>query len=151
MGLGIKWLRREFHQLSADELYQLMVFRQKQLLRIESFRQVDADGLDPLAWHLMAFDPEQGMVAYARICLPFGTDPELRVDRLLCEPMPGLEAALVAQVLDTIDHCFKMTVECEVTDAQLEVLKARGFEMVVDRPASRSGMVSMRREYALER
>ncbi|RRJ83875.1 hypothetical protein [Aestuariirhabdus litorea] len=145
MSLEIGWLQREFHQLSADELYQLMRFRQHQLSGLGLLQEVDADGRDPLAWHLMGFAHERGLVACARFCLPGEEGALIRVDRLLCEPLPGLEEQLFLQVMERVERIFKLPLECEVTDAQIPLLKKRGFDIVVDRPAARSGMVCLHR------
>ncbi|MCL6416075.1 hypothetical protein MIB92_10455 [Aestuariirhabdus sp. Z084] len=141
----INWVRREFHQLSTDELYSLMSFRQRHLLRQNSLQQVDADGRDPLAWHLFALAADQGLIAYGRICLPDSPSEALLIDRLLCEPGLPLEGSLVAEVLAFTDDCFDLPVECEVTDEQMTWWHPYGFDIVVDRPANRHGMIRMQR------
>lgn len=59
-----------FLNLSLDELYQIMNLRQRVFVLEQSCPYVDADGLDPKAWHLMGRDAEGRLLSYARLLGP---------------------------------------------------------------------------------
>ena len=56
-----------FYELSLDELYEIIVFRQEIFIVEQNCPFVDADGKDPLAWHLMVRDNNSKLAAYTRI------------------------------------------------------------------------------------
>ncbi|RUL83905.1 GNAT family N-acetyltransferase [Tautonia sociabilis] len=51
--VAIEWSWRRFEALSAGELYELMGLRQRVFVLEQRCAYVDADGLDPVAWHLL--------------------------------------------------------------------------------------------------
>ena len=56
-----------FYQLSLDELYGIMTLRQEVFIVEQNCPFVDADGKDPLAWHLMMTDEDHQLIAYTRL------------------------------------------------------------------------------------
>ena len=61
------FLCRPFYQLDLDQLYALLKLRQEIFVVEQVCAYLDADSLDQDAWHLMGFDEDGTMVAYARL------------------------------------------------------------------------------------
>ncbi len=59
-----------FDTLSNRLLYRIMQLRQEVFVLEQDCNYLDADGLDPAALHLTAFDGAQNLLAYARILPP---------------------------------------------------------------------------------
>ena len=60
-----------FSALSPGELYEIMALRQEVFVVEQNCPYLDADGKDPLGWHLMGRDEQGRLAAYVRI-LPAG-------------------------------------------------------------------------------
>ncbi len=56
-----------FHELSLQELYNIMALRQEVFVVEQDCPYLDADGSDEAAWHLMGMDKNGRLVAYARL------------------------------------------------------------------------------------
>ncbi len=56
-----------FSALTTEELYKLMALRQEVFVVEQNCPYLDADGKDQNAWHLMGFDDDGKLIAYARI------------------------------------------------------------------------------------
>lgn len=67
----IKWIHKEYHDLSKDELYDLLKLRQEVFIVEQNCNYLDADNYDLNSIHLMAYK-EFELVAYMRI-VPAGT------------------------------------------------------------------------------
>lgn len=65
------WKTKAFQELSLEELYQIMVLRQVVFVVEQNCPYVDADGKDQESFHLLAYDEDEELVAYARL-LPKG-------------------------------------------------------------------------------
>ena len=61
----MKWFWKSWSELSRDEIYELLQLRQAVFVVEQDCPYLDADGLDPEAWHLMGFQDDE-LVAYAR-------------------------------------------------------------------------------------
>jgi len=59
-----------FDQLSRDQLYELMVLRQRVFVVEQECPYLDADGKDSFCLHVMGYDPAGKLMAYARIVPP---------------------------------------------------------------------------------
>lgn len=62
---------QSFSELSLEELYEIMVLRQEIFVVEQDCPYLDADGKDAQGWHLMGYDSDQNLLAYARL-LPEG-------------------------------------------------------------------------------
>lgn len=60
-----------FADLTPFELYEIMALRQEVFVVEQICPYLDADGKDPMAWHLMVRNEERRLVAYTRL-LPVG-------------------------------------------------------------------------------
>ncbi len=56
-----------FHALSCDTLYAVMALRQRVFVVEQRCPYLDADGADPRATHLLGYDADDALVAYARL------------------------------------------------------------------------------------
>ncbi len=63
---------KPFEQLSLQELYDCLAARQAVFIVEQDCPYLDADGLDPAAWHLLGRSSQGTLAAYARL-LPPGT------------------------------------------------------------------------------
>ncbi len=62
---------KQYSELTRDELYDLLQFRQEVFIVEQHCPYMDADGKDKSSWHLWLQDDERQMIAYCRI-LPEG-------------------------------------------------------------------------------
>ena len=60
----------KYKDLSIDELYEAMTLRQQVFVLEQNCPYVDADGLDPLSYHVLGNNDSGKLVSYARICPP---------------------------------------------------------------------------------
>jgi ElaA protein len=67
---------RAWDQLSLEELYALLQFRQEVFVVEQHCPYLDADGKDPLARHLWLDDREGRMLAYCRLLPPGVSYPD---------------------------------------------------------------------------
>lgn len=68
--MGTEVLIKAFSELKMEELYGIMVLRQEVFVVEQTCAYLDADGFDPEAIHLFFKDPNDGIIAYARIIPP---------------------------------------------------------------------------------
>ncbi len=64
-----------FDELTTEQLYQLMALRQEVFVVEQDCPYLDADGKDQASWHVLGYDVQQKLVAYARL-LPKGISYE---------------------------------------------------------------------------
>jgi ElaA protein len=83
----LRWHDRAFDELSARELYAILVLRQRVFVVEQNCVYMDADGLDPQARHMWAEDGEaHEMHAYLRI-IPAGVKyAEVSIGRVITAP-----------------------------------------------------------------
>ncbi len=62
---------KHYSELTRDEVYQLLQFRQEVFIVEQNCPYLDADGKDQSSWHLWLEDGQGQMIAYCRI-LPKG-------------------------------------------------------------------------------
>ena len=78
----LKWVWKKFEELNTDELYGLLVVRQRVFVVEQSCHYLDADGKDTSAFHLMGYLDDR-LVAYARILRPGASYAEVSIGRVL--------------------------------------------------------------------
>ena len=105
------WIYKPYGELELDELYAIMVLRQRVFVVEQRCAYLDADGFDARAWHLFrlantAYPVE--VSAYARIFAPGARYPEASIGRVVTVPenrKAGLGHALMAEALErTAEH-----------------------------------------------
>ncbi len=63
----IQFTCKAFHDLSLEELYEIMYLRQAVFVVEQDCPYIDADGKDQASWHLCGKDEKGVLVAYTRI------------------------------------------------------------------------------------
>jgi ElaA protein len=92
---------RRFEELTAGELYELLRFRQSIFVVEQVSPYPDLDGLDQVAWHLLARS-ERELIGYLRLTAKPGSPPLLRIGRVAVSPSlrrGGLGRMLIEKAL----------------------------------------------------
>ena len=101
---------KAFHELTALQIYTIMALRQEVFVVEQNCAYLDADGKDLRGWHLMGFDDNGKLVAYARL-LPRGISYEKhcsigRVIVALSHRGKGIGQELMRTALAWTDRLF---------------------------------------------
>lgn len=100
------WRYAAWSELTVDELYRMLVLRQRVFVVEQTCAYADADGWDPRASHLWADDAAgTAAIACARIFAPGVKGDEARLGRIVTAPEvrgTGLGRALVVEGLARI-------------------------------------------------
>ena len=99
-----------FNQLYVQELYDIMALRQEVFIVEQSCPYLDADGKDPLSWHLMGRDDTGRLTAYTRL-LPKGVSyPEYTsIGRVVSSPSvrgTGAGREIMVKSIEMTRHLF---------------------------------------------
>jgi len=103
------WQWSRFGELTPDDLYAAVRLREEVFIVEQECVYRDADGRDPVAWHLLGWaDSPSGrtLVAYARIFEPGVRYTEASIGRVVTAPQArgtGLGKALMAEALRRLD------------------------------------------------
>jgi len=81
--MRLRWECKPFHELTADQMYTILCVRQEVFVLEQECLYLDADGKDRRSFHLMGFDDENELVAYARIVEPGVSYDEVSMGRIL--------------------------------------------------------------------
>ena len=101
----IEWQWSRFDDLSAAELYAIVRLREAVFVVEQQCAYPDADGRDPMAWHLLGWherDSKRDLVAYARVFEPGVRYTEGSIGRIVTAPSvrgTGVGRALMAEGL----------------------------------------------------
>jgi ElaA protein len=106
------WRWKAFDDLTNREVYDMLAARSAVFVMEQTCFYTDIDGLDPGAWHLLAYGPaEQGaqLAGYLRVLLPdmsgAAQEPDIRIGRVLTTAPfrgTGLGKAMLERTLDHI-------------------------------------------------
>jgi ElaA protein len=105
----VEWQWSRFGDLALDDLYALVRLRESVFVVEQNCPYPDADGRDPLAWHLLGWDRSIDpavLVAYARIFEPSVRYDEASIGRVVTAPAvrgTGLGKALMAEALRRVE------------------------------------------------
>jgi ElaA protein len=102
------WTWTPYAELSADALYELLALRQAVFVVEQNCPFLDADGLDPLAWHLAGHHDGQ-LVAGMRVFGPGVLQPEAVIGRVVSAPhvrRAGFGKELLRVGLDRLEATF---------------------------------------------
>ena len=103
------WQLARFRDLSVDDLYAIVRLREAVFIIEQNCPYPDADGRDPLAWHLLGWrDGSDGksLAAYARIFEPGIRYHEASIGRIVTSPEvrgTGLGRQLMVEALRTTE------------------------------------------------
>ena len=98
-----------FDELSLRQLYDVMVLRQEVFVVEQRCPYQDADGKDLRAWHVLGFEDEGSLVAYARI-LPCGVSypDHASIGRVVSSPDRRRTGSGRQLMAATLDHLARL-------------------------------------------
>ncbi len=135
-----------FEQLSREQLYELMVLRQRVFVVEQDCPYLDADGKDPVCLHLLGRNPEGKLAAYARIVPPgqrlghspfegpdeLGTYPA--IGRIVTAPEArgkGFGKKVVEEAIRQAEKAFgKRPIKIQAQEYLLKFYTGFGFERI---------------------
>lgn len=107
--MQLTWQCKPFSALSTDELYDLMVLRQRVFVLEQACLYLDADGKDKHAYHLMGWGEDCTLLGYARL-LPAGVSyPDPSFGRVVTAPGArglGLGHKLASEIMACMARLF---------------------------------------------
>ena len=101
---------KKFQELSLAELYDIMMLRQEVFVVEQNCPYLDADGNDPISWHLMGCNADKKLIAYARL-IPRGITYEKypSFGRVVSSPAvrrTGIGRALTKEIINQMEELF---------------------------------------------
>ena len=133
------WQFSRFRDLTVDDLYAIVRLREAVFIIEQNCPYPDADGRDPLAWHLLGWrDGPDGkeLVAYARIFEPGIRYHEASIGRIVTAPVvrkTGLGRLLMVEALQRVGKLAPNQRIKIAAQRRLEnFYKGYGFETVSD-------------------
>lgn len=99
--MGVTWVEKAFADLTVDDLYALLVLRQRVFVVEQDCPFQEADGVDPQARHLMGFR-DGALVACARLVPAGAKHPQRSIGRVATAPEArgeGLGQALMREAI----------------------------------------------------
>lgn len=101
---------KAFYELTSHQLYAIMALRQEVFIVEQNCPYLDADGKDLKGWHLMGYDDDSKLMAYARL-LPKGVsyDNFVSIGRIATSPSvrgTGVGQSLMKAALDNMELLF---------------------------------------------
>ncbi|HET7819552.1 MAG TPA: GNAT family N-acetyltransferase [Bacteroidia bacterium] len=104
-----KWLCKHFNDLSNEELYEIFRLRIEVFVVEQNCPYQDADRKDYKGFHLMGYDINQTLIAYARI-LPEGISyKEVSIGRVITSPVArktGAGKSLMQKAMEIIKEKY---------------------------------------------
>jgi ElaA protein len=101
---------KPFYELTAPQLYTIMALRQEVFVVEQNCPYIDADGKDLKGWHIVGYDDDGKLVAYARL-LPKGVSYESHVSigRVVVSASfrsKGIGRKLMQAAIDNLEQLF---------------------------------------------
>ncbi len=129
------WRLKRFHEMTVDELYNILQLRNEVFIIEQNCVYQDVDGKDQTAWHLMGIDDSQ-LIAYTRI-LPAGIsyeDPSIgRVVTLPSKRRSGLGRELMHASIAECERLFgKTPITLSTQSYLIHFYESLGFSTVGD-------------------
>ena len=124
-----------FDQLSLTQLYDIMALRQEIFVVEQNCPYLDADGKDQAAYHLLGWDQQGNLVAYARLLAPGTAYPDYAsIGRVIIQASHrrgGLGGRLMQKAIHAARTAFdqariKISAQCYL----IEFYESLGFEPV---------------------
>ena len=108
---ALRWRWCRFDELDVHELDAIYRARQQVFAVEQNCPFVDADGLDPVSWHLAAWDagPPEVPLAYARVVSPGRKYAEASIGRVITTAAArgtGLGRALMRRAIAACERTF---------------------------------------------
>ena len=86
MEQSLRWLCKQFNELTPSELYDLLRLRSQVFVVEQSAIYLDLDGRDQSAYHLLLVDGHDALVACCRLLPPGVLYPEAAIGRVVIDP-----------------------------------------------------------------
>ncbi|MFN2636493.1 MAG: GNAT family N-acetyltransferase [Gemmatimonadaceae bacterium] len=105
----ISWQWSRFSELTPEDLYAVVRLREAVFIVEQKCPYPDADGRDPVAWHLLGWlkrSQSRTLAAYARVFEPGLRYEQGSIGRIVTDPHfrgGGFGRALMAEALDRLD------------------------------------------------
>jgi ElaA protein len=80
------WQLKQYHDMSRDELYDILALRQSVFVVEQHCAYLDADGRDAHSWHLTGRGATGDLTAYLRIVAPGHRFAEPSIGRVIIHP-----------------------------------------------------------------
>jgi ElaA protein len=101
---------KPFYELTVSQLYAIIALRLEIFVLEQNCPYQDCDGIDSQSWHMMGFNDDGKIVAYARL-IPKGVAYEnhASLGRVLTDHSirrTGIGRALMKEVLEKMDQLF---------------------------------------------
>lgn len=106
--MSLTWVFKKFEELSSAELYAIMQLRNEVFVVEQNCVYQDADGKDPMCWHLAGWDGTN-LVAYTRIISPGIAFKEASIGRVVTSPRyrrTGAGRKLMEESISRTFHLF---------------------------------------------
>jgi len=103
------WRCMTYKQIGTDLMYRILAVRQTVFVVEQDCPYQDADGLDQIAWHLLAEDKQQQIAAYLRILPPGISYTEPSLGRVLTSAdyrTHGLGKLAITKAVEQIECLF---------------------------------------------
>lgn len=100
--MGVQWTLKPFPDLDAEELYKVLVLRQRVFVVEQACAYLDCDGRDTRALHLLGWIADRSLGAYARLLAPGITFCEASIGRVVVDPAvrrAGIGRALMSEAV----------------------------------------------------
>ena len=110
--MKLTWFCKKFEELSNTELYDAMVLRQEVFVVEQNCPYLDADGKDKHSWHLLGYDENGKLAAYARIVFPGVSYQEVAIGRVVSSQQhrrTGAGKELMREALKAIERIYGKT------------------------------------------
>jgi ElaA protein len=107
--MKLTWLCKKFEDLSNNELYDAMVLRQEVFVLEQNCPYLDADGKDKYSWHVLGYDENNKLAAYARIVFPGISYTEVAIGRVITSQQyrrTGAGKELMRETLKAIENIY---------------------------------------------
>ncbi len=119
-----------FSELSAQQLYEILLLRSQVFVEEQRCTLPDVDGADPEAMHLLGKEAGK-LVAYLRIFLPNGSQNKIVFGRVVTAPdarQKGYGKALMQALLDyCAAHYPGVTIKCSAQQYLQKFYEGLGF------------------------
>ncbi|CAN7269742.1 GNAT family N-acetyltransferase [Trinickia sp. LjRoot230] len=128
----LEWRWKHFNELAPLEVYDILAARNDVFVVEQRCIYADVDGLDKVAWHLLAYANGNVLAGYLRVLLPDAHESDIRIGRVLTTAAfrgIGLGRAMFDRVLPLIAARWPDTAISLHAQAHLQTFYgAFGFE-----------------------